>query len=151
MTRRFFQAGWSLAALLAASIASAEPGLHVAPAGAPPNTDTRLRVFLHDAVEHDLASNESATTLDGYTLFPKLVELRRYIEGNQKTPVSVCVVELTVLDASGAVAARTRAAANSQSATPKETLEAAAQAATTRLSVSLAALSRAQRDKVARR
>jgi hypothetical protein len=125
--------------------------MKVAPASAPPQVDARTRVALHDAVETDLAADQSVSALDGYTLFPKLVELRRYVEGTQKTPTSVCVVELTVVDTAGTVVARTRAAANSQSATERETLEAAAQAATTRISLSLAALSRAERDKVARR
>lgn len=151
MARALMTASWSVIALLTASIASADPGLKVAPASAPPTVDVRTRVALHNAVETDLASDESVRFLDGYTLFPKLVELRRYIEGNQKMPTSVCVVELTVIDGGGAVVARTRAAANSQTADANETLEAAAQAATARLSVSLAALSRAERDKVARR
>jgi hypothetical protein len=136
---------------LTASIAGADPGMKVAPASSLPRVDARTRVALHNAVESDLAADESVSALDGYTLFPKLVELRRYVEGAQKTPTSVCVVELTVVDAAGTVVARTRAAANSQSATDRETLEAAAQAATTRISMSLAALSRAERDKVARR
>ena len=123
----------------------------VAPASGPPNVDARTRVVLHDAVASDLAGNDAVSTLGGYTLFPKLVELRRYVEGNQKTPTSVCVVELTVVDTSGNVVARTRAAANSQSASQRETLEAATQAATARLSISLAALSRAERSRVARR
>jgi hypothetical protein len=151
MTPRLLSVGWTLAAVLAASLAGAEPRMTVAPASAPPNVDARTRVALHNAVESDLASDDSVSTLSGYTLFPKLVELRRYVEGNQKTPTSVCVVELTVIDGSGKVVARTRAAANSQSVNERETLEAAAQAATTRLSVSLAALSRAERDRVARR
>jgi hypothetical protein len=151
MTPRFLSVGWTLAAVLAASIASAEPGMTVAPASGPANVDARTRVALHDAVAGDLASNESVSALDGYTLFPKLVQLRRYIEGDQKTPTSVCVVELSVVDGSGNIVARTRAAANSQTASQRETLEAAAQAATARLSISLAALSRAQRSRVARR
>jgi hypothetical protein len=151
MTPRFLSLGWTLAAVLAASLASAEPRMTVAPASAPPNVAALTRVALHDAVVSDLASDESASMLSGYKLFPKLVQLRRYVEGNQKTPTSVCVVELTVVDGSGKVVARTRAAANSQSANERETLEAAAQAASTRLSVSLAALSRAERDRLARR
>jgi hypothetical protein len=151
MAPRFLSVGWTLAAVFAASLASAEPRMTVAPASAPPNVDARTRVALHNAVENDLANDESASALSGYTLFPKLVELRRYVEGNQKTPTSVCVVELTVVDGSGKVVAKTRAAANSQSADQRETLDAAAQAASARLSVSLAALSRAERDRIARR
>ena len=151
MTPRWSSVGFTLAAVLAASMASAEPGMTVAPASGPPNVDARTRVVLHDAVASDLVSNESVSRLAGYTLFPKLVELRRYVEGSEKTPTSVCVVELSVVDGSGNVVARTRAAANSQSATERETLEAATRAAAARLSVSLAALSRAERGRVARR
>jgi hypothetical protein len=151
MTPRWSSVGWALAAVLVASMASAMPGLTVAPASGPPNVDARTRVVLHDAVESDLASNEAVSKLGGYTLFPKLVELRRYVEGNQKTPTTVCVVELSVVDGSGNLVARTRGTASSQTATERETLEAATAASAARLSVSLAALSRAERGRVARR
>jgi hypothetical protein len=140
-----------LAVLLAASVASADPGITIAPASSPPAVDARTRSAFHDAVAEDLASNDAATVLDGYTLFPKLVELRRFVEGKEK-PTLVCVVELVVVNGSGAVVARTRASANSQTATQKETLDAAAQAATARLAVSLDALARSEtRGKVVAR
>jgi hypothetical protein len=136
-------AGCSLALLLAASVASAEPGIKIAPASSPPAVDARAVVALHDAVAGDLANNDAAATLDGYTLFPKLVELRRFVEGKAK-PTLVCVVELVVVNGAGEVVARTRASANSQTASQKETLDAAAQAATARLAVSLDAFARAE-------
>jgi hypothetical protein len=151
MARKVLVAGWLSAACLAASVASADPGMKIAPASGPPNVDARVRVVLHDAVEKELSGNDSVSVLGAYTLFPKLVELRRYVEGEQKTPTSVCIVELTLVDGSGAVAARVRTAADSPTATQREVLEAAAQAATARISVSLAAFSRAERDRVARR
>lgn len=150
MARRTLVAAWSLAALLAASVASAEPGIKIAPATSPP-ADAHSRVAFHDAVVDDLSNNGAAGTLDGYTLFPKLLELRRFVEGKDK-PTLVCVVELMVVNGSGAVVARARASANSQTATQKETLDAAAQAATARLALSLDALSRAEtREKVVAR
>ncbi|HTQ08046.1 MAG TPA: hypothetical protein VMI54_29535 [Polyangiaceae bacterium] len=140
-----------MAVLLGASVASADPGITVAPASSPPEVEPHERVALHDAVASDLANNQAAAALDGFTLLPKLVELRRFVEGHDK-PTLVCVVELTVVNGSGVVVARTRASANSQTATKRETLDAAAQAATARLALSLDALSRAEtRDKVVAR
>ncbi len=143
MACRKLIAGCSLAVFLAASVASAEPKIKIAPASSPPAVDARTRVAFHDAVADDLAGNEAAASLEGYTLFPKVVELRRFVEGKEK-PTLVCVVELTVVNGAGAVVARTRASANSQSASQKETLDAAAQAATARLALSLDALARAE-------
>jgi hypothetical protein len=144
-------AGCSLAVLLVASVASAEPGIKIAPASSPPAVDARTRVAFHDAVADDLASNDAAASLEGYTLFPKVVEVRRFVDGKEK-PTLVCVVELMVVNGAGDVVARTRASANSQSASQKETLDAAAQAATARLAISLDALARAEtRGKVVAR
>ena len=143
MARRTLVAGYSLAILLAASVASAEPGLKIAPASSPPAVDARTRVAFHDAVADDLANSAAAATLDGYTVLPKVVEVRHFVEGKQK-PTLVCVVELVVVNNGGDIVARTRASANSQTATQKETLDAAAQAATARLAISLDALSRAE-------
>jgi len=143
MAFRTLIAGCGLAVLLAASVASAEPGIKIAPASSPPAVDARTRVALHDAVADDLANSGAATALDGYTLFPQLVELRRFAEGKGK-PTLVCVVELVVVNGAGDIVARTRASANSQTASQKETLDAAAQAATARLALSLDALARAE-------
>lgn len=151
MAFRTLVAGCSLALFLAAPVASAEPGIHIAPASSPATVAAKTRVALHDAVATDLASNGAAATLDGYTLFPRVVELRRFVEGKDK-PTLVCVVELVVVNGGGAVVAHTRASANSQTASETETLDAAAQAATARLAVSLDALSRAEtRGKVVAR
>jgi hypothetical protein len=151
MAFRAHALGWFLGIALATVTASADPGMKVAPASGPANVDARTRVAFHDLIEQDIANNESSAALDGYTLFPKLLELRRYVEGDKKTATSVCVVELVLMDTAGDIVARTRAAASSESATPQETLAAAAQAATTKISLSIAAKARAERDKVARR
>jgi hypothetical protein len=143
MASRTLLAASFFAALLAAPVASADPGITIAPASSPPAVDARTRVTFHDAVADDLANNDAAASLDGYTLFPKVVEVRHFVEGKEK-PTLVCVVELVVVNGAGAVVAHTRASANSQTATQKETLAAAAQAATARLTVSLDALARAE-------
>src|SRR5512146_3098472 len=102
MALRTLVAGYSLALLLATSVASAQPGIHIAPASSPATVDARTRTALHDAVADDLASNDAAATLDGYTLLPRVVELRRFVEGKEK-PTLVCVVELVVVNGAGEV------------------------------------------------
>jgi hypothetical protein len=121
-------------------------GVRVAPASAPPNVAAAARKALDTAVEGDLA-DRAAQVPEGYTLFPRVLELRRYVDGDAKRPTLVCVVELTlVADADGKVVGRTRASANSSEAKEKDVVDAAGHAATARLSGTLAALARAQRD-----
>jgi len=145
MSPRRAVAGWFFAALLSASVVHAE-GMRVAPASAPPSVAMTTRKALETAIESDLA-NRAEDIPEGYTLFPRLLELRRYVEGGAKRATLVCVVELTlVADADGKVAGRTRASANSSEAKEKEVVGAAGHAATERLSSTLAALARAQRD-----
>jgi hypothetical protein len=153
MAPKMLVAGWSLAALLAAPLASAEPAIKVAPASSPPTVDARARVALHDVVEQDLASDDALRLLDAYTVFPNLIELRRFVDAADSAQKLVCVVELVAVNGAGDIVARTRSTANSETATQKETLTVAAHAATARLTVSLDAISRAEskRKAVARR
>jgi hypothetical protein len=147
-----------LCVALSASVAGADPGLHVAPASAPEGADAKtLKAALEKTVNADIAGDASATYLAGYTLFPKLVVMRKFVEGDTKVPTISCVVELSIVDSKGTIAAKVWGSSTSTSATPVQTLEVATHAATSRLSISLRALSERERriererDKTAQR
>ena len=145
-------AGSLVAALLATSVALAEPGVQVAPATSTPPVPASVRTFLHDAVQKDVTTDASAAGLNGYTVYPALLELRRFDDG-AKTATLVCIVELTMTKDGGPVVARVRGNATSPAATERELLKVAADAAAARLSSTLEALNQAQRNggSVARR
>lgn len=133
---------WILAACTAVSVAHAEGTVQVAPASTPPNTARWIPPALKQAVEEGLASAPSITPV-GYTVFPHLLELRRYVDGDPKKPTLVCVVELTLLDErDGRIVAKTRGSANSATAPEREVLRVAAEGATTRIANTIAALAR---------
>jgi hypothetical protein len=130
---------------LSASAAAADQGLHIAPPTAPQGVDATTLKALAKTVKADVGGDISATYLDGYTLFPKVVVMRKFVEGDAKVPTITCVVELSVVDSSGAIAAKVWGSSNSTNATPVQTIEVAAHAATSRLSTSLRALSERER------
>jgi hypothetical protein len=142
---------WLGAPVLVATIASADPGVVVAPATSPPVVDARTRTEFRQQVKADVASDPAAAHLDGYTVQPKILELRSYQENDAKTPTVVCVVDLILTTSNGALAARARGTARSAAASPREVLDIATHAATTRLSAALAALARRPDDKVVSR
>ena len=125
-----------------ASVAHAEGTVQVAPASSPPNTANWVPPALKQTVEEGLASTPAITPV-GYTVFPHLLELRRFVEADPKKPTLVCVVELTLLDErDGRIVAKTRGSANSATASERDVLRVAAEGATTRIASTIAALAR---------
>jgi hypothetical protein len=142
--RLFFS--WVLAACMATGVAQAEGGVQVAPASSPPTAASWTRPALKQTVEQGLADRPSITPV-GYTVFPHLLELRRYVDGDPKKPTVVCVVELTLLDERvGRIVAKTRGSANSVTASEREVLRTAAEGATSRLADTLAVLARRENN-----
>ena len=134
--------GWVLAACTVVSVAHAEGSLQVAPASAPPNTAKWAAPALKQTVEEGLTSS-AAIAPASYTVFPHLLELRRYIDADPKKPTLVCVVELTLLDErDGRIVAKMRGSANSATASDREVLHTAAEGATTRLADTITLLAR---------
>ena len=133
---------WILAACTVVSVARAEGSVQVAPASTPPNTAQWVPPALKQTVEEGLANAPSITSA-GYTVFPHLLELRRYVDGDPKKPTLVCVVELTLLDErDGRIVAKTRGSANSATAPEREVLRVAAEGATNRIANTIAVLAR---------
>ncbi len=145
MSARSLWAPALLCVALSTSVAGADTGLHVAPPSAQSEVEPPTLKTLQKAVDADIAADASSTYLEGYTLFPKLVVMRKFLEGEAKTPTISCVVELTVVDPKGSLVAKVWGSSNSTNATPVHTVEAAAHAATSRLAVSLRALSERER------
>ncbi len=140
--------GWLAAALLAASVAHAE-GARIAGASAPPDVTRATRHSFEKAIERDVEA-QTERVPEGYTLEPRLLELRRYTDGDPKRPMFVCVAELDLVeDSDGRVIAHARASATSTTANEHAVVDAAADAVTTRVAATLRALARAQRDQKA--
>ena len=140
-----------LATVFAASVAGADPGVVIAPATSPPEVDARTRASFQDKVKREVASDTTATKLDGYTLYPRLIQVRRYRENDAESLTVVCVVELVLTARDGRIVARTRGTASSAGATQEQVLEVATHGATTRLSAGLAANAGGPKRKVAGR
>jgi hypothetical protein len=145
MSARSLWAPLLLCVALSTSVADAETGLHIAPPSAQSEVEPPTLKALEKAVNADITSDASSTYLEGYTLFPKLVSMRKFLEGDSKTPTVACVVELSVVDPKGNLVAKVWGSSNSTNATPAQTVEVAAHAATSRLSLSLRALSERER------
>ena len=88
--------GWLAAALLAASVAHAE-GARIAVASAPPSVTSATRHSFEKAIERDVEA-QTERVPEGYTLEPRLLELRRYTDGDPKRPMFVCVAELDLVE-----------------------------------------------------
>jgi hypothetical protein len=145
MSARNLWAPLVLCVALSTSVAGADSGLQIAPPSAAAEVEPPTLKALGKAVAADVAGDAASEHLEGYTLFPKLVSLRKFIEGETKTPTISCVVELSVVDPKGAVVAKVWGSSNATNATAAHTVEAAAHAAMGRLAVSLRALSERER------
>ncbi len=124
-----------LAGSLAVSLAVAAPAdssIRVESATAPAGTDARLKTALHASITQQLADAGLSASLQGYSLSPSLVQLRRYVEPGQKQARLVCVVGLA-LNSDRGVLADIRGSASTASASQLDAVDAAAHAAVARL------------------
>lgn len=135
--------GLMLAGVLATSISLAapprRPGI-VDVASAPAGTDPRIARALHVAVTEHLAAAGLESELQGYSVSPSLLQLRRYVDPGQKTTKFVCVVALSVQNESREVLAEIRGSAATQGASQLEAVDAAAHSAVLRVAGALAEL-----------
>lgn len=129
------------------------PRARVHTVAAPAGTDARVRRALGESIERELAETGIAPTLGDYTVAASLVQLRRYVKAEGAATEWVCVVDLALLDRSGSVVASVRGNAATPNGAPRETLNAAAHAAVSRLPQALQALEAARKksEKVANR
>ncbi|MES1183547.1 MAG: hypothetical protein ABUL60_07010 [Myxococcales bacterium] len=141
----------TLVALSVAGVAAADGRVEVATASAPAGTDARLKQALSESVRSQIVMAGLEPKLHGYSISPALIQLRRFIEPGQKQARTVCVVELGLNNAQQGLVANVRGNASSVGASPRATLDAAAQAAVHRLPETLSALQDTRRPRVASR
>jgi hypothetical protein len=145
MTLRSALTGLLCASLLVSPLATGAPRpakIAVQAATAPDGTDARIKRALGDAVAQHAAASGLAKTLQGYSLSPALVQLRRYTEPGQKQAKVVCIVSVALKDPRDNLLAEVRgsASASGAGASPLGALDAAAQAAVMRVPAALAKL-----------
>ncbi len=124
-----------LAGTMAVSLAAAAPGdssPRVDDVSAPAGTDARLKSALRSSVSQQLADAGLSASLEGYSVSPSLVQLRRYVEPGQKRARLVCVVGLALKNDRG-VLADIRGSASTTGTSQLEALDAAAHSAVARL------------------
>jgi hypothetical protein len=134
-------------------LAEAEaPRARVHTVAAPAGTDARVRRALGESIERELGDAGLAPALGDYTVAASLVQLRRYVKAEGAASEWVCVVDLALLDRNGSVVASVRGNAATPSGEARETLNAAARSAVSRLPEALQALGAARKksEKVAR-
>jgi hypothetical protein len=144
MTIRRTSRGLALAAALAVSASAAATttgsSAGVEPATAPAGTDPQVRQALRLAVAQHLAAAGLQGSLDGYSLSPALLQLRRYVDPGQKRTKFVCVVGLSVQNREREIVAEIRGSAATLGASPLDAIDSAAHSAVLRVADTLAAL-----------
>jgi hypothetical protein len=144
MTARSTRWGLLLATLISASATAAAAGdsaPRITAVHAPSGTDAKARAALSEAVRRHVTEARLETPLKGYSISPSLVQLRRYVEDSPKQAKLVCLVDLALSDEQGRVVASVKGSATTRGASQGETIDAAAQAAVSRLPTALQALS----------
>ena len=148
MTGRSARWGLLLVTVLSAPLAAAANGdsaVRIAAVHAPAGTDARARAALSESLRRYLSEAALADSLRPYTVSPSLTQLRRYVEDSKQARL-VCMVDLALSDAQGTLVASVRGSATTRGASPRETIDAAAHAAVTRLPGALQALNDAQKS-----
>jgi len=144
MTIRRISHGLALAAVLAVSSAAAgaptTPSGGVEPATAPAGTDPEVRQALRLAVAQYLAAAGLDGALEGYSLSPALLQLRRYVDPGQKRTKFVCVVGLSVQNRDRQIVAEIRGSAATLGSSQLDAIDAAAHSAVLRIADTLAQL-----------
>lgn len=134
--------GLMLAAVLSAPFAAAASGdspVRVGVVHAPAGTDAKTLAALSESLHRHLAEAGLSESLRPYTVSPSLVQLRRYVE-NSKQAKLICLVDLALSDTQGNLVASVRGSVTTRGASSRETVDAAAQAAVSRLPRALQAL-----------
>ena len=147
MTARPARFGLVLATLLSASFAMAGGGdarVRISAVQVPAGTDAKTRAALNESLERYLADAHLVESLRPYTISPSLVQLRRYVEDSRKQAKLVCLVDLALNDSQGNVVASVRGSASTRDGSPRDTIDAAAHAAVSRLPSALQALDSAR-------
>jgi hypothetical protein len=142
MTVRNARWGLLLATVLSAPFAAAANGdspVRVGVVHAPAGIDAKTRAALSESLRRHLADAALGESLRPYTVSPSLVQLRRYVEGSKQVKL-ICLVDLALSDTQGNLVASVRGSATTRGASSRETIDAAAQAAVTRLPGALQAL-----------
>ena len=145
---------WMFAALTAAPLtAFGDSAVRVGTVQAPAGTDARTRAALGESLQRHIAQAQLGDSLKPYTIAPSLVQLRRYVEDNgPKQGKLVCVVDLALVSR-GNIVASVRGNVTGSGAARRDVIDAAAQAAVSRLPEALQALdgSRKKAEQVAAR
>lgn len=148
MTVRSARWGVLLATVLSASFAAAATGdaaVRIGAVHAPAGTDAKTRAALSHSLQRYLADAELASSLRSYTVSPSLVQLRRYVEGAKQAKL-VCMVDLALADSRGYLVLSVRGSATTRGASSRETIDAAAHSAVSRLPSALQTLSDTQKS-----
>jgi hypothetical protein len=135
MTPRYAFAGLLLATTLFVGSASAESGAGNARE-------------VKSAVEHQLWEAGLTDAVRPFSVAPALVQLRRYVEPGRRVKL-VCVIDLALFDREGALLATVRGNAATPGESRVEAIDAAAQAAVSRLPSALQALRERAQEHVA--
>ena len=131
--------------LAAAAPSTARGGVSVRPVAASSAVDAKTRALLTDAVTRNLARASAGAPLGDYSVSPSLVQLRRYVErGADSRATIVCIVELALTDAHGAILGVTHGSATVAGGTTADAIEAAARAASSPIAASLRAIEGSQ-------
>lgn len=134
----------ALAGLLTVSVSAAaeppHPGAGMAPASAPAGTDPEVRQALRLALAQHLADAGLDRALEGYSLSPALLQLRRYVDPGQKRTKFVCVVGIAIQNEQREVVAEIRGSAATLGSSRLDAVDAAAHSAVLRIAPTLAEL-----------
>lgn len=110
-----------------------------------------LERTLAQLIAEHAESSGLSQDLRGYSLAPRLVQMRRYTEPGQKRVKLVCIVSLALKDPQSALVAEVTGNAAGFGASERDVLDAAARAAVMRVPTALARLRGDSPSEVARR
>ena len=108
-------------------------GVRLDAVSVPASLGERTRVALRDAVARNLADVKVGATEDRYSVSVALVQLRRYVGPDEPTLRIVCILDVALHDAQGALVGSLRGRASGASVATSDMLDAAAHSAISRL------------------
>jgi hypothetical protein len=112
--------------------AAPRPAIRIGPETAPPSIGANTRTAFRLVVTSSVAG-AGFSPRRGYTAYPSLVELRRYVEPGETSPTVACVVSIAVTDDKEILIATVRGSATSRGGAAREVLQIATQSAVKRL------------------
>ncbi|HEX4335220.1 MAG TPA: hypothetical protein VH062_04860 [Polyangiaceae bacterium] len=107
--------------------------IHVDSVSVPATVSSRTRVALRDAIARHLSETQLGATSSPYSVSVSLQQMRRYVGPDDQETKTICIVDVALHDARGALVGSLRGRASGASTTGNDVLDAAARSAVTRL------------------